>query len=916
MIFGMRLRFYRMIKRVMVIRSRRNIKAGFAALILFVTLLLCAPAAFGEEPNDIDINEPGTFLFTGDVVSRSFQIGNKGIGILNYTLIITGPNASNFGIDGNSLELKGEVNNIYDVNAKNTHTIDVNYGLSSPDTILNAELKITNDNNNFDFFEISLMAQAPEEPNEPNEPNEPSDSHGPDTSTVIGKSAGRINLSGNVLSKKFKIWNKGTEILNYTLTIDGNDAYYFSLDTEEGQLEKQYDEQIHTVGVEYDSDFHNDTLYAWIEIADENDDTSYIDLSATETVATRVSRIAIEQGVNYGHLGETYDFHLYIETDNTVEEVDFITPEDAECMMEYDENEDGSIRYWLYLDEFDSIDGLADYGDGTYVITVTYDNDNNDTAQTKINFGIPNKPGTIVWPTQEPIITYPEEDTVSPVRLKWEKCTDPNAGSVRLVLENYEGEDDEEILNSIGKEYSKGTTKSSKIKLDVGYWRAILGFGKWYQSKNDDGIPYVVGKCTKGYSYFEIMKWFGTFDEFKNHPLKIADCCGTEVTFNITGGGWGWIKDEDSGFTDIDISGTTEKSVFSIKTKRNAKITVGDIYIDDLETDGDIKAIKAKNVNLEGDITIDGGARSITLNNVTGSIDIGIRDSEDEKIFPCFLKLNRIAYLDLTSETPIKKLRATEWLAGSLDAPWISAMTIKGDFGAELDLSGDESPKGMTLKKAKIAGAIGNDWTIDGDCGSITFASSADADYEITGNIGSIKAVGNRKASLPAVLSGDWKFDSVKKIQADNISQCDINTCGSIDENVLDIGSLAVKEWLSDCTITTNGNIASLKAGGMQDCNVSAQEGPIGKLEIRGIKNEAFGIINSNIFAQHIDTAYLGYPKYNNGGVDFGLTINSIDKLTLKDSSHKTTWLDPNLSTDPIIIDDFKVTPPYSAFQN
>jgi hypothetical protein len=872
-----------------VIRSRRNIKAVYSALILAFSVLMGTAQAFAEDPNIgkspeiIDLND--------NVVSSFFQIWSKGAGPLNYSLSIDGNDAEYFLIDGTIGDVNGQS---VDANDIRTHIVNINIDYDPRlDITLNARIVITENNDTNLVSYITLIAQFHADTHEPGSP-------------LIGRSPGRIELAGNVTTKRFRIWNNETETMNYTLTLYGDDSDYFSLDTEQGQSEGQSDKQTHTVSVEYDSDFHNNTLYAWIEITDENDNTAYIDLSATETVATRVSYISIEQGINYSDGDTVNDFLMYIKTDDTVDEIDFTTPEGENFFIsDYNENDDGSIRYWTYPEEPDEEVDIVDYGDGTYVITVTYDN--NDTAQTEINFGIPNKPGTIVQPTQEPVITYPEEETVSPVRLEWEKCVDPNAGSVRLNLETSV---DDEIINSIEKKYSKGTTKSSSINLDVGQWLASLSFGKWYQSENDDGIPYEVGKCARSYSDFEIMKWFGTYDDLgiKNHPLKLTDCNGTEVTFNLTGGGWGEIADEDCTFETINLYDTTEKSVFSIKTVDGNIITIGSIT-----ADGDIKAINGRKVDIENSITIGGGARSIILNNVTGSIGIGSYDGDfdSSRINSCVLKFNEASDLVLESDTPIRMLQATGWLSGSVEAPWISSLTIKGDFGADLTLSGG-NPKGMTLKSAKIAGVLGGEWSIDGNCGTIQIAKSNNPSVQISGDIKSLKVTGNRKAGLSSVLSGVWRFDTAGTIKADSLSNCDLQALFSGEGNTPSIKNLTIKNWITDSYIGSDGYgyIGTISAGAIENSNIFLL-GTLSKIENKGIRGEVYCFINNHITADsHTGTAIISYPKYNNGSVDFGLKTSSIDKLILKDSSMKTTWLDPNLSTDPIIIDDFKITLP------
>ena len=388
---------------------------------LIVLVALAAAAAFADDPNVNSIigTSTNTIVFESGDVSKLFQIWNRGTGILSYKLDINGTDADYFILNKTSEESS-------DVNDIKNHTVSLDVDLLPIDDTKTAQIVITNDNNNLDVNYITLTA-LPADTNESNEPN---------ASPVIGKNTSHIKLSGKVLSKSFKIWNKSSGTLNYTLTITGDNADYFTLDTESGQSTGINDKHTHTVSVNYD-DLHNVTLTATIEIADASGNKAYIYLSATETIATRVSYVSMEQGVTNEEGNDVNDFRLYIETDSTVDEIYLTTAGGYSFLLtneDYNESEDGNNRYWTCRPD-ESVD-LADYGDGDYTIDVNYSD--GDTTQAIINFGIPNRPGTILRPTQVPVLTYPSPDdsnTVSPVRFEWEECSDPNVNAIRLFLQ-------------------------------------------------------------------------------------------------------------------------------------------------------------------------------------------------------------------------------------------------------------------------------------------------------------------------------------------------------------------------------------------------------------------------------------------------------------------------------------------------
>jgi hypothetical protein len=666
-----------------------------------------------------------------------------------------------------------------------------------------------------------------------------------DSNSLIGVSTKSIELQGATTSKTFKIWNKGTGKMSYTLSVaDG--VHYFAVAPTSGDSNGPSYANVHTVTADYNVIPHGKTVTGKITISD-GKSTRYIDLSATETVASHVRSVKIEHGIdcneqdsNDPNNGPDYIFLIKIITDNSAAAVAFTPPDGDPCepytitKTAYTKNENIETWYsekagehsWTYQARFSDFNGLTAYWNGKYIVRIIYTDSAK--AETEVGFSIPDRPGAIPQPTQEPNMTSPSKDgnAVSPVRFGWEKCSDSNVGLIRV---GYKKPDD---ANWIEQEYGKSATKTGLFDMDYGEWTTELVFGRWYQAKNSDDIDINVGKYIKSYSSFMVTNAFGTFDELNGHPLQLEDCNGHIVTFTLTGGGEGAV-DNNCNFNSIILRGTTEKSVLSITTAGGAKTSIGSI-----DANGPIKAIIGRNVDLKGDITIDGCAAMIVMGNVPGSSNITIGSPALPKT-ACAMKFGEVNNLSLTSGTPIKELRATEWKSGSLNAPWILNLVIDGnatggiagDFNADITLSGEGSPKNMALKKVKIAGGFGETtwdingdcgtieiagelgettWNIDGNCGAIKIAgkldetiwniagncgaieiagelgettwniggnctaikaasSSQNFDANITGGIGTLTAVGNKKTGTPSVLSGAWSFKSVKTIAAAEI---------------------------------------------------------------------------------------------------------------------------------------------------
>ncbi|MGD0571466.1 MAG: hypothetical protein ABSB11_00425 [Sedimentisphaerales bacterium] len=441
-----------------------------------------------------------------------------------------------------------------------------------------------------------------------------------------------------------------------------------------------------------------------------------------------------------GRIGETYDFRFAIETDSTISNISFTTPDgltypdgnqDPSRHVTGARNTQNGITDWQYQEWFYEANGLNRYPDGQYTINITYTDNNPD--ETVVNFGIPDQPGSIAPPTQRPEIKYPldTEGVISPLQFAWTKCSDSNVNTIRF------GFDNPSDSNLTEQDYGKNAVEANALNLNPGTWFAEVDFGRWYQVQNDNDIAIEVGKVSRRHTAFDITTGFGTLGGLKNHQLHAPDCAGNMVTFSLTGGGSAVVENDsnvpgDCSFANIILSGTTNKSVLTITPEPNAKTSIGNI-----KADGPIKTINAGNVNLTGDININGSCAMITLNDISGSSNINIGSSLLTKA-ACSLKLGRINNLALTSGMPIKTLQATEWKSGSLSAPWISSLAIDGnalsgtagDFGADVNLSGAGSPKGVSLNKVNIAGRIDDStWNIVGSCGTITAGELADSNF-------------------------------------------------------------------------------------------------------------------------------------------------------------------------------------------
>ena len=215
-------------------------------------------------------------------------------------------------------------------------------------------------------------------------------------------------------------------------------------------------------------------------------------------IAEHVYSIEISQGQDYGYPEDTlvYEFTFRVHTDTSVDSVEFLTPAGYTFPIS-SSTESGGTLYWEYYVGYQDVGSLADYGDGTYTITVFYEGDGQD--QTTAWFGIPRSNDYMPQPTQEPVLVFPVNGytTTSPVTFEWEPCIDTRAN---LIVPNLENTTTDERTT---KWFRPSKSEWKNARLSTGLWEADLSFGQRYNpSMNNDGISVRVSK------YSESDYWF------------------------------------------------------------------------------------------------------------------------------------------------------------------------------------------------------------------------------------------------------------------------------------------------------------------------------------------------------------------------------------------------------------------------
>jgi hypothetical protein len=223
--------------------------------------------------------------------------------------------------------------------------------------------------------------------------------------------------------------------------------------------------------------------------------------AAKSQIGNHVYSIWIAQGWDYGYPEDelSYEFTFGVHTDTSVESVEFLTPEGNTFPIINPTLSRGTL-FWEYYASYTDVGSLADYGDGTYTVIVSYVGGGQD--QTTAWFGIPRSNDYMPQPTQEPVLLVPEHGntTTSKVTFEWQPCVDPSTNLIVLNLENTTT--DKRIMMW----FRPTKTEWKNAHLSIGLWEAELSFGQRYNpSHNKDGISVYVSKYSESDYMFEVV---------------------------------------------------------------------------------------------------------------------------------------------------------------------------------------------------------------------------------------------------------------------------------------------------------------------------------------------------------------------------------------------------------------------------
>ncbi len=255
---------------------------------------------------------------------------------------------------------------------------------------------------------------------------------------------------------------------------------------------------------------------------------------------------------------------------------------------------------------------------------------------------------------------------------------------------------------------------------------------------------------------FESRVSFGQVGDRKNVKLTFVDGNSTKSTFSLSGPGMGDVTFNGDGHPSIVLSGTTLSSKLTVGATGGTKVG----FVDDITVNGPLGTVNAAKVQLVGNVTIAGDAKSIVL---AGTFDDGAQHVLTVGgATPVELKLGNVTNTSITSTAPLKTLAANLWVdndvtADVITSPWIGSAAIKGNFAGNLALSGAGAPAGLSLKSFAATGELtGTSWQITGDVGTIRTKSFVASSWvaNISGALKSLTTKGQFSGTIAAANVG------------------------------------------------------------------------------------------------------------------------------------------------------------------
>jgi len=262
----------------------------------------------------------------------------------------------------------------------------------------------------------------------------------------------------------------------------------------------------------------------------------------------------------------------------------------------------------------------------------------------------------------------------------------------------------------------------------------------------------------------------------------------------------------DVGVYLIELSNTTPRSSLTFSTRGGTErgTEIGQITGDD-----PVGRITGSQIDLTGagiTLTDDGYVGYLRLRNLANGADIVMPGNGATRGLTIYLGVVEDPGTDIIVASPIRYLRAVQWVGSQLSAPWVASLRITGsrslglpgDLGVDVDLDGAGATT-YVLRSAVVAGALSRGtWEVNGAIGSIR-AGSAAAEWSldaegyvrslyVSGSLGGtvvapwfgrITARGELRANITAE-GADARGISISSLSSGLANGASVNAAGAI----------------------------------------------------------------------------------------------------------------------------------------
>jgi len=258
----------------------------------------------------------------------------------------------------------------------------------------------------------------------------------------------------------------------------------------------------------------------------------------------------------------------------------------------------------------------------------------------------------------------------------------------------------------------------------------------------------------------------------------------------------------------IEVFPSARRCVLTITAAEGT--VVGGITVHD-----SMAAVKARDVTLDGDLTVEGTLGKLVLGDVAAGGQILIHTDGDIPVpATAGLKATFAAATDCTisaEDMPIKSLTASAWVGGEVSASWIGRLVVTGELTATVTTTGAKD-NGVSVGAIRIGDADGTVIDVPGGVRSLKVddwaAGSIDADWLKTLTVGrrldpgvfgpAVTLAGLDVAPGKSVLGGARIFGVVEDVTW---------TVGGA------VGRIAVTDPVTDWTLTGFAGLKSLAVG-------------------------------------------------------------------------------------------------------